>query len=113
MTIDYTYISIYKESFSTLKTSLIEILETKGCQSQLGSYIICSVIYTTTGHRRNELEKNSKLNKICRNEFVYMNLDLNISQPSIAQVIAQSMLTSEFIKALTVNGVRYRLLPIN
>ena len=51
------YIKIYKESFSTLKTSAIEILKPKGCQSQLGSYIICSVIYTTTGHRPNEVEK--------------------------------------------------------
>ena len=52
-----TYIKIYKESFSTLKTSAIEIFKPKGCQSQLGSYIICSVIYTTTGHRPNEVEK--------------------------------------------------------
>ena len=28
----------------------------KSLQSQLGSCIVCSVIYTTTGHRLNELE---------------------------------------------------------
>ena len=92
-TIDDTYILIYKKSVSALKTSLIEIFKPKGCQSQLGSYIICSVIYTTTGHRPNELEKELEIEFKMKEKIYLYELGLGHRPVIDGQIMPQSMLT--------------------